>query len=462
MYHKNGFKEADDIFDTILKDGHEFGGEAYYYKACMRMRNFDGVRKEIQSLKLKEEHAFKENIDEAIEYFYKARTLFLRRLQRKHNEAAIVTQMMEKLPVNCSKSSGFASQLKSATTYIQLILTNIDYLLGAPCHPKMFADNEISEAYSKEIYDSLSRQGLVSPVVLTGRSADNWQLETFRRKYKLHGKQIETLINEISKDPTSLAFNDYIVLDRASLLDKCPLSTKSDFWFELKVQQTLYNADVYLMIIDQSVLSKELLEKFKQLKPYSLTDPKQIKTLLRYSDETKMDQMYKLRDVEALLEKNETLKSEIYQHVDKGKLKLDKLANVLIIPERMSYFSDFDGVTIDDIKEYFHVDDDGVKWIMSILQQNEILKLQTVQMTRLTSDQNTWQRSVRSHLEKDAKPPAESARIELKLLYQNAGRLQQIKDHRKLVNVTEEVIAAYCEVPSKPDKEETIKRFYTY
>ncbi|CAF1683290.1 unnamed protein product, partial [Adineta ricciae] len=42
------------------------------------------------------------------------------------------------------------------------------------------------------------------------------------------------------------------------------------------------------------------------------------------------------------------------------------------------------------------------------------------------------------------------------------GRLQQIKDHRKLVNVTEEVIAAYCEVPSKPDKEETIKRFYTY
>jgi hypothetical protein len=69
MLHKDGFKEAEDSFNKVLRDGHEFAGEAFYYKACMRMKNFEGLRQTENSLNLKEKKEFKENIDEAIEFF---------------------------------------------------------------------------------------------------------------------------------------------------------------------------------------------------------------------------------------------------------------------------------------------------------------------------------------------------------------------------------------------------------
>ncbi len=195
MYHQDGFQEAEDTFNKIIADGHEFAAEAHYYKACMRMRNFRGTRQNVTSLKLNNNKAFKEDIEEAIEHFYKSRTLFLNRLQQKQNEAFIVAKLIEKAPDNNPKTSGFATQQKSITTYIQLILTNIDYLLGAPCKPEMFTENNIDEAYSKEIYDAFHRQGLISPTLLTSQKVENWQIEPFRKKYKLHKKQIE--VNEI-------------------------------------------------------------------------------------------------------------------------------------------------------------------------------------------------------------------------------------------------------------------------
>lgn len=71
MSHKDGFREAEETFNRVLADGCEFAGEAFYYKACMRMRNFEGLRKTANSLKLAKKEKFKEDIEEAIEYFYK-------------------------------------------------------------------------------------------------------------------------------------------------------------------------------------------------------------------------------------------------------------------------------------------------------------------------------------------------------------------------------------------------------
>lgn len=191
MYHQNGFQEAEHTFNKILLDGYEFGAEAFYYKACMRMRNFAEIRQALKSLTLTNTEPFKEDIQEAIELFYKARRLFVYRLQRKQKEASIVAQMIEKSPANNSKTSGFASQTKSICTYIELILANIDYLLGVPCEPKMFMANGIDENYSKEIFEAFCRQGIISPPLLTGRSIEDWQIEPLRRKYKLHRHQIE-------------------------------------------------------------------------------------------------------------------------------------------------------------------------------------------------------------------------------------------------------------------------------
>ena len=191
MFHNNGFNDAEETFNKILEDGHEFAAEAFYYKACMRMRNFSAMRTEQNSMKLTKQENFKENIKEAIEFFYKSRTAFFHRLQRKQREASIVAQMIEKLPKNNPKTSGYASQVKSIVTYIQLILANIDYLLGSPCQPKMFTGDGISEEYSIKIHDSLKRQSIISPTILTGCSIENWQVEPFKQKYKLHRKQIE-------------------------------------------------------------------------------------------------------------------------------------------------------------------------------------------------------------------------------------------------------------------------------
>jgi hypothetical protein len=191
MFHNNGFNEAENTFNKILDDGHEFAAEAFYYKACMRMRNFSAMRSEQKSMIFTKPENFEENIEVAIEYFYKSRTAFFRRLQRKQQEATIVAQLVEKLPQNNPKTSGFASQIKSIITYIQLILANIDYLLGSPCQPKMFTADGISEEYSIKIYDSLQRQSIISPTILTGRSIENWQIEHFKQKYKLHRNQIE-------------------------------------------------------------------------------------------------------------------------------------------------------------------------------------------------------------------------------------------------------------------------------
>jgi hypothetical protein len=191
MHHQNGFQDAENTFNQVLLGGHEFAAEAHYYKGCMRMKNFASCRTQLTSLKLRFSKAFEENIEEAIEHFYKARTLFFNRLQRKEKEATIVAQLIERMSEQNSKTSGFASQQKSMTSYLLLILSNIDFILGAPCEPKMFAENPIDETYAKTVYNSLYRQGIISPTLLTGRKVEDWQIESIRRKYKLHRKQIE-------------------------------------------------------------------------------------------------------------------------------------------------------------------------------------------------------------------------------------------------------------------------------
>jgi hypothetical protein len=138
------------------------------------------------------------------------------------------------------------------------------------------------------------------------------------------------------------------------------------------------------------------------------------------------------------------------------------MAKVLVVPGYMSYFSNFDGVKVDDFKEFFNLNDHGAGWIMNKLQENGILQLQTIQMTRCTLNNDKWANLVRVHLKPKAKEPKEEEPMELKLLFKHAGDLQRIKDNTKLLNVTEEVIAFYCKISIENDKEEIAKKFYNY
>jgi hypothetical protein len=188
----NGLKLADETFDRILNESNdrEFGtAEAYYYKACMRMRNFHNMMIDDK----KKDKSVKENIKQAIDLFYKSRTIFLHRMQRKQREASLIAKLVEKSTSSSNnlKSCGFANQIEAITKNIQSAISNIDYLIGEPCHEEMFVTKDLSKEKSKNIYKSLERQGVISPVLLSGGTIENWQVNVFKEKYKLSRKQLQ-------------------------------------------------------------------------------------------------------------------------------------------------------------------------------------------------------------------------------------------------------------------------------
>ena len=266
------------------------------------------------------------------------------------------------------------------------------------------------------------------------------------------------MLAKISRDSASVVFENHTVLDPAILNENCPLSTKSEFWAELEVQNALLDTEIYLLVPDVRVLSQELLEQFKKLKPFSMNNQKQeTKSLLRYSNETSINTLYKLDDVKSLIETNPNIMKEINQLVDKQVLKLDKLSTILVVPEDMTYFSSFDGVTLDDLKDFFNLSKQGAAWILNMLEESGVLILETVKMMRFTTNTSLWERLVRSQLKNKAPMPKETDPIELKLLYNKAGSLQQIKDNRKLLNVSKDVISRFCQIT-----EENLEKFYSY
>ncbi len=138
MSHNNGFQAAEDTFNRILADGYEFAAEVYYFKACMRMCQWTETRTTLDSIEIASANDFPEDIEYAIEYFHKSRTLFTNRVQRRQREAKIVTQFLDASAPNHIKTCGFAEQQKAITTTYELIIANIDWMLGIPCRYDRF------------------------------------------------------------------------------------------------------------------------------------------------------------------------------------------------------------------------------------------------------------------------------------------------------------------------------------
>lgn len=61
-------------------------------------------------------------------------------------------------------------------------------------------------------------------------------------------------------------------------------------------------------------------------------------------------------------------------------------------------------------------------WILNMLTIKGVLALETVEMMRLTTDCTKWESLVRSHLKQNAVPPKDTDPIELRLMYENAGK----------------------------------------
>lgn len=133
MSHENGFQDAEKTFNRILADGYEFTAEVYYFKACMRMYQWTQTRTTLNSIDIASPKAFSSDIEYAIEYFHKSRTSFTNRVQRRQRETKIVAQFLDASAPNHIKTCGFLEQQKSITTTYELIIANIDWILGVPC-----------------------------------------------------------------------------------------------------------------------------------------------------------------------------------------------------------------------------------------------------------------------------------------------------------------------------------------
>ncbi len=141
------------------------------------------------------------------------------------------------------------------------------------------------------------------------------------------------------------------------------------------------------------------------------------------------------------------------------------MAKIRIIREHISYFSNFDGIKLDDLSDYFNLsehDEYGAAWLLNMLQEENLLKVQSVEMMRFTQDEKKWQEHVRCHLEEseeDNKVKQINENDELlKLLSEYAAQLQQIKNEEQILNVSDEVIKSFCNI--KDDK--TLEKFYNY
>ena len=266
------------------------------------------------------------------------------------------------------------------------------------------------------------------------------------------------MIKRLAEDPVSLVYDDHIVLDQIQLLEYCPLSTKSEFWAELEAQKALMDSVVCLAIKDWSVLSTDLTKHLKKLSPYTVRNNDEARTLLRYSSDVELGTLYKIDEIQKTMADKPDLMNEINKLIDSEVLKFDKFSRILIVPEDMAYFSDFDGVTIDDLEEFFNLDNHGAAWILNILEENGILKCQTVKMARFISNSEKWTSLVRAHLEPNAEPKEND--LISKILYENAGILQKIKNNRKILNLTKDVIGEFCKMPD--ENEETLSKFYTF
>jgi hypothetical protein len=193
MHHNEGFHKADETFDKLLQSDHMFAGEAFYYKACLRIKDFSKMRKSSKSLQFsKSKNSFEANIDKTVEYFYKARTAFVNRQNKIQYDAALVAKLIQKLPTNQHKVFAFKEQIDSKILNIKLLIENIDYLIGSPCNPTMFESKKIKEEDSKKIYESLTRRGIISPLLLVkNEKNESWQIDSLRQKFKLTHNQIE-------------------------------------------------------------------------------------------------------------------------------------------------------------------------------------------------------------------------------------------------------------------------------
>jgi hypothetical protein len=316
----------------------------------------------------------------------------------------------------------------------------------------MFATKEVPKDYANEVYDSLVRQGVISPALISTYQYEDWQLTSLRNNYKLSKKNVAELIDGIKTDARSQTFDNETKLDVNIMTEHAKLSHRIGFWMQLKKLHVFVHAKEakkdskeleleerikHVFLVDKDYKDK-LPEWMKKLTPVPQPDLETLRCQVRLSNETEHGLMYNYSDIPTTndhkyMEDVENLiKSKAIKHDWIGQIN----GNVL---RRIGYLDTFDGVTTTDIVDFFEIDPIAAAWIIDLLTENGVLKRDTTEMHRFTRNDQLWKDKVEIYIDKEVKHDAN-------LIAKHADSLTKIRNLPMLKNVTTGIINHFCEI----------------
>uniref|UniRef100_A0AC34QSP0 Chloroplast protein-transporting ATPase n=1 Tax=Panagrolaimus sp. JU765 TaxID=591449 RepID=A0AC34QSP0_9BILA len=456
MCHENGFEDAENTFDRILKDGNEFGAEVYYYKACMRMQDWQSTRQSLKSMTITNPEEFSTNLDEAMQFFHKSRTFFMERISRKQKEGKIVAQYCQNQ--NQANNSGFSSQQKTIISTYRLIVDNIDWIIGRPIREDTFVTKEIGADYGKKIYESFARQGIFSPSLINNQTLENWQLESLRHTFKLSKTDVNQMLEGMKNDSRIEVFDEYYVFNKQIMMAHIKLPHRTGFWTQMDQMEVFNHESIGLedettvstnrkiLVVDPRFVS-ELPPEFSNIKPIKLNnDSEDARYQIRLNNGEVDGVIYDWNEVANL--GNDALK-KINKMVFEKKIISDFMAHInLETFANIGHCERFDEITITEIAKYFEIDELTAGWILSTLIEFGVLKTQTDLFYQFNPDQTIWNTKICVYLEKETKSES--------LIAKNAESFDLLRKKSDLKNMSPELIQNVCNIE---DNEKLIEFF---
>ncbi|PAV90985.1 hypothetical protein WR25_21480, partial [Diploscapter pachys] len=458
------FSNADQLFDKIIDEDLHFAAEAYYYKACMRM----------PTQAIKETNYTDINLSER--FFHFSRTLFQQRLNRCEQESVTVMQFLNEPSNSRMRSSGFEEQHKAISNNLQVIIGNIDWLIGVPCSSDMFANNKISKEMSAQIYSSLELTGVIAPSVFINHKPQKWMLQSIHDIFGITDKETKQSIIDMKTDMLTYYRDPEMALkpdSQKNIFDSVPnsddnnafrlavltilpnhvnLSNRQSFYVELYESGVIHDVQHVKYVDDNYETEVRIAMEEKQIVPIEL--PIEGHHILLNNSMRENRSYYSIKDLKAL--GNSTIQEKMCDEFI-GKIDIKRL-------KHFSYFSEFDGVTAHNLADYFGISIESAMWILRTLEDHDVLEYKMEKRARFTANNDLWKEKVEVFLEsidESKTNPNEKVAKDAKklknLTQQIAISLQELRNYKGLQNVSLGLLKYIC----KLEKDEDVKTLYT-
>ncbi|CAJ0948106.1 unnamed protein product, partial [Mesorhabditis belari] len=414
-------KRADRLFEKVIANDFFFAPEAYYYKACMRM-----------AMKDLEDENYVDLVD-AKKFFYYARTLLKERLESSEREATFVLQNLQQLNQKI-RSNGFEVQQKANAENMQTIISNIDWLIGVPCHKEMFHSQKISKEMSFQIFGSLESDGIISPHVFTNFEPQGWMLKAVHDKFGLSNEQLKRSLVvakasniffyrdtgekhlDFGESPKVDDDNAFSIALLPILENTVKLSNRQSFYTELHESGVVKNVEQLKYANPGHETEVKLILDKKEIDPFALPTEGQHLVLNNGIQENRL--YYKADDLKEIEEIEGKMMDEFIGEIDITMLR------------RFSYFSDFDGVQVDELAEYFEIPADGAAWLLRSLEEMGVFEQRMETRVQFTPNDELWKNKVLIFLE--AKKNEEKNGNPIRAVASALENLRRIKDLQHL------------------------------